>query len=1249
MENDVLKAIRKLSLYFLLFCLVLFSSTALAQAPVINYNTPTNIFTTGTAISSLVPTNTGGTIPATIYAQVTTFAGSGTAGKTNATGTNAKFNLPRWITIDATGTQYVADEGNNEIREVTSAAAVTLLAGSKTGQTGLTNGSGINARFNGPYAITNDGVGNLYVADFTNNEIREIVASTGAVTLLAGSATGASGLANGTGTAAGFSNPAGIVYDPVSGTIYISDFANNEIREMTTAGAVTLFAGNSAGALGLTNGTGSGASFKGPNGIAVDASGNVYVADQNNNEIRKITPAGVVTLFAGSPTGASGSTDGIGSAALFLNPQGICVDASGNLYVTDTDNNTIRLITPAGVVTTIAGIAGTAGSNNAIGTSATFNQSRGIIVDPTSGNLFVSDYNNNMIREIIPTGYTVSPALPAGLLFDSTTGTISGTPTAISPATNYTITGYNTSGSSSTVISIACGQSEVWTAGSNTTAWATGGNWSTGIQPGVNDAVSIGVSAYTNAKEPSITAANVTVGSITFGNNGGNHTLTVNSPGTLTVGSYITVPTAVTMAITGAGNINIAPGGIININGTGVLNTTLTGKLTLKSDSTGSASIGQITTTSITGTGASSINVERYLTGGSGYRGYRLLSSPVYAATVASNNVYSINYLQNSVYLTGAAGGGFDKTSNPTLYLFREDQAPSAVSFTSGNFEGISAINNTPAYNYSVTGAGTSGTYNLPVGNGYMMFFRGNRASAAVGVETLTSYTTPVADTLTASGTLNAGQIIVHDWYTPASANLGWTNASANSAVRGFNLVGNPYASSIDWERYDTVSTTTGIYAHNIGSTIYELNPATNNYDTYQVGGVFTNHGSRTIASGQGFFVIAANNTSPQLIFNESAKTTTQNTGLNLFMSTKADLASINNTKYDQHLRLQMTLGATQTDDTYIGFNAAASPQYVLNEDAPYKFGTGPVNLSTISGDKIYLAINKLPLPKLTQTTIPLYVTARAYGTYKLNMTELKGIPQLFEIWLMDSYSKDSLDIRHNRTYAFNITTDTNSYGSNRFKLVMRQDPALGVHLLNFKAVKVIEGVRTVWITENEADYTNFTVERSTDNGATFYALGSFVSSGMGTYSFLDKNPLPIAIGTNQYRLKLVDLNGGITYSHIVTLIYGNSSNNPDKSNLTIYPNPAKNTLNLTIGPAFNSNPPTLQPVNPITNSLAASANTNNVYSIKIVNTLGMVMQAATTTQQNWQTDLSSLSPGTYILQVTNNNTVIGKGTFVKL
>src|SRR6185437_8159917 len=217
--------------------------------------------------------------------------------------------------------------------------------------------------------------------------------------------------------------------------------------------------------------------------------------------------------------------------------------------------------------------------------------------------------------------------------------------------------------------------------------------------------------------------------------------------------------------------------------------------------------------------------------------------------------------------------GGFDQTGNPTLYLFREDQVPNNRTFTTGNFWGISAINNVPAYDYYTNGGST--TYNIPVGNGVMFFFRGNRASAVVGAETVATYV-PVTVTMSAPGTLNQGQVIVHDWYTPASANLGWTNATANAAVRGFNLVGNPYASSIDWEQYNTTTTTTGIYANNVGTTIYELNPATNNYDTYKVGGIHTNKGSRTIASGQGFFVLAANNTTPQLIFNETAKTATQ-------------------------------------------------------------------------------------------------------------------------------------------------------------------------------------------------------------------------------------------------------------------------------------------------------------------------------------------------------------------------------------
>jgi hypothetical protein len=660
--------------------------------------------------------------------------------------------------------------------------------------------------------------------------------------------------------------------------------------------------------------------------------------------------------------------------------------------------------------------------------------------------------------------------------------------------------------------------------------------------------------------------------------------------------------------------------------------------LTLKSTATQTASVVAIQSPySITGT----VNAERYITGGAGYRSYRLISSPVYAATVNSNKVYSINYLQTYAVLTGIGPittTGFDKAGNPTLYLFREDQVPSNVTFTSGNFSGISSINNTPNYNYSVNGAGTSGSYYLPVGNGVMFFFRGNKASASLSAETTLGYV-PVTVTTTTSGALNQGQVIVHDWYTPASAYLGYTGTGmgTNCAVRGFNLVGNPYASSIDWEQYNTTTTTSGIYANNVANTVYEFNPATSNYDTYQQGGAFTNHGTRTIVSGQGFFVLATSSTSPQLIFNETAKNSTQNTGLNLFMATKGDLARLNNTNIDQHLRLQMSLDSINTDDMYIGFKPNASAQFVSNEDAPYKTGYGKVCLSSFSSDGVSLAINKIPLPGLKQTAIPLFVTASAKGTYKLNRTELNGIPRLYEIWLMDRFNKDSLDMRHNTTYAFNITADTNSYGSKRFQLVIRQAPALMVHLLNFTASKVSNGAQVIWKTENEQNYTNFTVERSSNGGVTFDVLGGFASSASGTYSFLDKTP--IAIGTIQYRLKLEDLNGNITYSNVVALMYANSSNSIVENAVTIYPNPAKSTLNLAIHPAF------------IVGSTKATIPANTVYRIKILNNKGSILKSATISQQNWQTDVSNLMPGTYVIQVVNNDddSVVGKGTFIKL
>ncbi len=1194
--------------------------SASAQAPAISYSTPTNVYTTGVAITALTPTNTGGAVPATVYGTVSTYAGStaGTAGTTNASGTAARFNSPRWVTFDGSGNMFVTDAANQEVRKiVVSTAAVTLLAGSTTGVTGTTNATGSAALFNGPYACTDDGAGNLYVADFTNNEIRKIVESTGAVTLFAGSPTSASGTTNATGNAALFFNPAGIVYDPVNNVFYISDFSNNQIRKMTTAGVVTLFAGSAAGTAGSADGTGSAATFTGPNGIAVDASGNVYVADQNNNEIRKITPLGAVTTFAGNTT--AGSADGTGTAASFTTPRGICVDISGNLYVTDSGNDLIRMITPAAVVTTVAG-TGASGYVNGVGTVASFNASRGIAVDQSSGHIYISDYSNNAIRKMIGTGYSIYPTtLPTGLTFNSTTGVISGTPTATQAATTYTITGFNVSGSSSTTVSIAVGQTVAWTGGANSTAWATGGNWSTGSQPGVNDAVSIGVSNYTKNVQPSITAANVIINSLTL-SNAHSVTLTVTSPRTLTINSALTV-SAGTETITGTGAVNIAPGGVVNIPGT-ALNLTLTGLFTLQSSAAGDASIGQITATSITGSTASSINVQRYLTGGaSKYRGFRLISSPV----TSGSGDYTINYLKNSIYITSTiTTGGFDNVvaANPTIYLYRENlTTPSNTTFTGSNFRAVTNITTSPLYGVSDA---TYPTTNIPVGNGFLCFFRGDRnIGQTFAQETVTTYV-PTSTTLTTSGTLNIGNITVKDWFTPGLSNLSYTAASPYA---GFNLVGNPYASPINWDTFQGTSIATGgIYGTFINNnTMYILDPSSHNYGAYKAGsgGVGTNNATNIISSGQGFFV-KATSTSAQLVFTESAKTTTQNTGSNLTMGRPVNLAS------NQYFRLKLAKDSVNVDETMVRFNNQATTNFDETLYAVYRQGYGSVSLSGLTSDKVNFAIGTIPLPKQQSETLGLNVNANTDGIYSLTLKDITAVPRLYDVWLMDAYKKDSLEMRQNKTYNFNIyKSDSASFGPKRFSLVIRQNTAYAYRLLSFAAAKipVARQVQITWNAVNEENYTNFTVERSIDGGKTFNVLGGITATGASEYTMTDKSPV---LGQNLYRLKQEDINGTITYSSVVNIQYSDLSNSLVSNRLSIYPNPVINNISLTI---------------------AEQAPDNTSYNIKFMNSSGIVIKQVSSAQPTWQGNVSSLQPGTYIVQVLNgkNETLIGQTKFVKL
>jgi sugar lactone lactonase YvrE len=347
---------------------------------------------------------------------ITTFAGGGTDGLGDGgLATSASLALPSGVALDGSGNLFIADWLSERIRRVDAVAGtISTVAGNGTAGFSGDGGPATSASLNQAYGVAVDGSGNLFIGDTDNNRIRRVDAATGTISTAAGSGSDGDG---GPATSALLVAPSGIVAD-AAGNLFIADTSNSRIRRVdATTGAISTVAGNGAQAFSGDGGPATSASLGDPSGVAVDGSGNLFIADTNNNRIRKVA-AGVITTVAGNGAQGSSGDGGPATIASFHGVYGVAVDGSGNLFIADRWNNRIRRVDAStGNITTVAG-NGTAsfGGDGGPATSATLNQAYGVAVD-SSGNVFIADYGNNRIRVVNMQATAIKVAgvtIPAG-------------------------------------------------------------------------------------------------------------------------------------------------------------------------------------------------------------------------------------------------------------------------------------------------------------------------------------------------------------------------------------------------------------------------------------------------------------------------------------------------------------------------------------------------------------------------------------------------------------------------------------------------------------------------------------------------------------------------------------------------------------------------------------------------------------------------------------------------------------------
>lgn len=937
--------------------------------------------------------------------------------------------------------------------------------------------------------------------------------------------------------------------------------------------------------------------------------------------------------FAPMTTAAQGVTQ----SPLYAGEQnvilyGIQIFSRGNydftqFYINETDNsyfrsNFVNNGVPASLYETTNPVLSLTGAtrisdidlNNGSGAQAQITAYSSPFV--SMGNIDGSLSNPGNYFIVVNMANTINVPAPATMSFGTVSQVVDGT-TGSPISTGQFSNGTPPSGTGT----ISTGTTYDWiggTGGTNANSWSKGANWKLGIAPHTTtDIVNIGVNyTFSTTTSNPVVKKSTTVGQINFGPiNGSTTTLYLDSGATGTTGLTGTIGTTLTatagitfagvnsslnktsVALSGGASPSGSYGTLItqgtstmastsSITSISAVNISNTGTFTLNSDASGTAQIGTITSGSITGT----FNVQRYLTGGSlAYRTWRLLSSPIHNSSSTTFNFTSLT--QNTIVTGGTSTNGFDPqpswgatgyTANgPSVLFYNETNAANAkyTTFTSG--AALSSNSKT-------------------TGSGFYFYYRGDRTHNLVNkIEPVSGvYATPESTYILWTGSLNQGTVSIGTTYT----------ANAGATQNGYNLIGNPYASTIDWTQMTAANATTtaGSYyksGTNVYPILWEYDPTINSTNPVPVG-----NASNFLSPGQGAFVRINSTvaTTGTIKFTEAIKLPTINqTGAAAQFSV---IKSANS-----YIQFEMIRDSANADYAYIRFYDTANPKYNTVDDIDDVNGTGQnVFFGSLTADSVEVALNAMPLTK--HTSFFLSVNATTKGAFTLKRTDLVNISSAYDVFLMDHYTNDSVDMRQHDSYAFNITSDPKSFGNSRFEVILRIKPLPAYKLLSFTGQHVSDGNQLNWKTSNENYYTTFQVQKSLDEGKTFTSITTMQSDSSGSYNFTDK-----AAGkdTSMYRLMQSDVNDNVTYSSIVII-----STTGSLVQFKVYPNPASSYI-----------------------QFQANSVVNPPLKLNIYNSIGSIVKTTTFSANTGTQDLSGLINGTYILELIDINTKKSLGT----